>query len=108
MKYSILFLLIFCTVSVFSQNTKEENLYNNEPIAFVTSKKDTLYLVNDNLGKTIARSWEGKYYIPERDGPKPCILLVEISYIRHRLKNVKVIEVKAESKKFLTKTEGKQ
>ena len=67
--------------------------YDNEPISFVTTKKDTLYLINDRLGKTIAGSWEGKYYVPERDGKKPYILLVEISYIRQRHKNGKEISV---------------
>lgn len=66
----------------FSQPSK--NLDETKPYSYVTAKKDTLYLVNEGIGLTIASMWEGKYYKPERDGKKPKIVLTTQNYIVSR------------------------
>ena len=82
----------------FFESTKEEE------VAYVTSKKDTLYLVNDPLGKAIACSWEGEYYQPERDGKRPHIVFVDVAYLRNRHEYM----VKANpKKKLLTQQDSK-
>lgn len=52
--------------------------------SYVTRNKDTLYLINDTLGKQVAKAWEGEYYKPERDGKKPVIIFVDVAYIKNR------------------------
>lgn len=70
----------------FSEPSK--NIDDTKPIAFVSYRKDTLYLVNEGIGLTIAKSWEGALYIPERDGRKPKIVFTTQKYIvaRHESK----------------------
>lgn len=53
--------------------------------SFVTKNKDTLYLVNDDLAKQIIKVWE-EYYVPARDGKKPAIILVDVVYVKNRMK----------------------
>lgn len=81
MKKSILLLFVFFVFRVAAQMPAD---LSTLPISFVSQKKDTLYLIKDNLGKQIASSWEGEYYQPKRDGRKPYIAFVSQQYILNR------------------------
>jgi len=58
-----------------------KNLDDDKPFSFVTHKKDTLFLVNEGIGLTIAKVWEGDFYKIERDGKKPKIVFTTQNYI---------------------------
>jgi hypothetical protein len=58
-----------------------KNIDEDKPFSFVSYRKDTLYLVNEGIGLTTAKLWEGVYYRPERDGKKPKIVFTTQKYI---------------------------
>lgn len=62
----------------------ESRAQETTTVSFVTKQKDTLYLVNDDIGKMIANAWTGKLYDPQRDGKKPEIVFVTYQYIQNR------------------------
>lgn len=68
-----------------------KNVDETKPISFVTYQQDTLYLIDEGLGKLTAKLWEGKNYKPERDGKKPKIVFVTQNYILTRYSNHKSI-----------------
>jgi len=74
------------------------------PISYVSKGSDTLYLVDDNLGKMIASTWDGKYYILERDGRKPEIVLTTQHYILNRYGLIR----KTPAKKIMAKNQFKK
>jgi len=76
LKRLILFCAILVTTSIRAQETTT--------VSFVTKHKDTLYLINDDIGKMIANAWTGKLYDPQRDGKKPAIVFVSYQYIQNR------------------------
>lgn len=70
----------------FSEPSK--NLDETKPYSYVTHQKDTLFLVNEGIGLTIAKVWEGHYYKPSRDGKKPKIIFTTQNYIVARHSNI--------------------
>jgi hypothetical protein len=68
-KICILLFLLFQGVA-YSQNNEPER------ISFVSPSKDTLWLLNNNIGQFIAHSWKDYEDTPEQK--KPVILLVNI------------------------------
>lgn len=102
MKKAICSILICTCATLFGQQFDTVTL----PPSYVSSKKDTLYLVNDSFGKLIANSWVGERYDPQRDGKKPVIMFVSQKYILKRHKMVTMTQrtrIVAEKKKELKK-----
>lgn len=64
-----------------------KNIDDSKPMSYVTHRKDTLFLVNEDIGLATAKLWEGSNYKPERDGKKPKIVLVSQKYIIARHEN---------------------
>lgn len=110
MKHILIVIIVFATIVVNGQSKKSnfnfnvdttngrwysskdfqpvsKNIDDSKPISFVTSKRDTLYLVNEGIGLATAKLWEGNNYKPERDGKKPKIVFVTQHYIIARHEN---------------------
>lgn len=83
MKKFIVFL--FLIVSIYS---KSQN-YKYTGISLISPNKDTLWLINDDLGQLIVQSWDISYSPPEN---KPVILLVDkLPYIEEKNKKRYII-----------------
>lgn len=85
-KFCILVFLLF-QGQAYSQNS------GHERISLVSPNKDTLWLINDDIGNLIAYSWKDYEDTPEQK--KPVILLVNslpldrYCCIKNKKKNVK-------------------
>lgn len=69
MKKICIVLFLFFQVVAYSQT-------EHEIISVVSPARDTLWLINNNTGHLIARSWEG--YQDTAEQKKPVILLVDV------------------------------
>ena len=75
---SLLIAMFMCVIS--HAQFKDDGL----PISYVSLKKDTLFLLNDKVGWSIADVWYGNCYEPKRDGKRPHIKFVTQNYILDR------------------------
>lgn len=72
-KIQLLLLTLICTSPLFSQKTQENQ--GNERISVVSKNKDTLWLINNDLGKLIANTWNYPNYISKN---RPRIIMVDV------------------------------
>lgn len=78
--------LLFIPMFVFSQGSKYIKL---SEISVVTEKLDTLFLLNDDLGKRIYLSWD--IDADETDKNRPIIIMVDnLPLAQNRDKNYRV------------------
>lgn len=91
-KIQLLLLSLVFTNLTFPQNNQKEKNLNNDRVAVVSINKDTLWLVDNSLGRLIASTWN----YPKYTDKKPRIIMVDI------LPDQRYIEVerKKNKKKF--------
>jgi hypothetical protein len=73
-KIQLLLLSLVFTNLTFPQNNQKEKNLNNDRVAVVSINKDTLWLVDNSLGRLIANTWDYTKYTDK----KPRIIMVDI------------------------------